>query len=222
MAEHKICAALTGDIVRSSKMSAARLDEVRALVVDGVAEAAKWKRGIMRGKADFFRGDSWQALVVDPSFALRVAIFLRARLISADKADSRIAVGIGAVEKISKTRVSLSSGEAFEVSGHALDGMKRRRMTIAAGATLVPSLGPLADWLAATAGLADAIISGWTARQAEVVAAALWPLDIAQETIAGDMSIAQQTVSDTLNAAHFDELSQLLAVFENTAWTESQ
>lgn len=218
MSDKTTYAVLTGDIVKSSKMTADDLAAVRDLVTQSVSEAGRWKRGFVRGKADFFRGDSWQAVVAKPAMALRIAIYVRARLISFDKTDSRIAIGLGGADKLSTTRASLSSGTAFEISGRALDGMKRARLAITAESNSYARLGALETWLPAAAGLLDAIISDWTARQAEIITEMLWPLDRTQALVATDLDITQQTVAAALDGAHWSAVSDALDAFEATEW----
>jgi len=85
------------------------------------------------------------------------------------------------VDDLSRSRVSLSTGEAFKLSGHGLDGMSP-----AAGLAITcpQSAGPIAAWLTLTGQLCDSLISGWTERQAAVVAVSLHPRDSRQDEIA--------------------------------------
>ena len=92
--------------------------------LDDVAGSG-WKRSLVKGKPEFFRGDAWQLLLTDPAMAMRVGILLRASLLAGGLADSRIAIGLGEVEQISSERVSLSTGQAFILAGKALDNMTR-------------------------------------------------------------------------------------------------
>lgn len=91
----KTWAVITGDIVRSSSLSSDELCDVRAQLVDAVADIRGWGRRILRGRPDFFRGDAWQVLLSDPRRALRVALYVRSQLISIGLADTRLSIGLG-------------------------------------------------------------------------------------------------------------------------------
>ena len=218
MSQDECYAVLTGDIIKSTALSQSDLEDVRTGVLNTVDEVKGWKRGLVKGKAEFFRGDTWQLLLTSPAMALRVSVFLRASLLAAGKADSRIAVGLGRVEKVSPRRVSLSTGEAFVLSGHGLDGMTQySRMTI-----LAPkSAGALSEWLPVLGHLCDALISRWTERQAEIVCSAVHPREAKQEDIAEtlDPPISRQAVTKALDGADWNAVRASIRQFEATDWS---
>lgn len=209
-------AVLTGDIVKSSKLTAAQLESVRECVLAAVDQARSWRRGIIKGKAEFYRGDAWQVLVADVSQALRVALLIRACVIAQGVADTRVSLGLGTVENLSRTRVSLSTGEAFVLSGHALDELSATtRLTIAASSSV------LSPWLRVSALLCDALVNQWTARQAEIIALMLDSPDTTHEKIASQVAppISQQAVSKALTGAGWMAVEQLLMTFEQNIQT---
>jgi hypothetical protein len=212
----KMYAVLTGDVIRSRQLSVAELEGVRGAMDAAVDDVKRWRRGIVRGRVDFFRGDAWQLLLCEPAMALRVAIFLRARL-RARGQDTRVAIGLGTVEKVSSRRTSLSLGEAFVRSGHALDAMPRgREMAIA-----VPEpLAPAARWLAVVVQLVEAVIEQWTPRQAEVVALALQPERPTHEEIAEAVrpAVDRPVVSKTLGRADCTAVQAAIECFEQEPW----
>jgi len=170
------------------------MERVRGHVLDALTESKGWKAGLVRGKPEFFRGDAWQTLISDPREALRVALFVRASLLARDRTDTRISIGIGPVEQISKKRISLSTGEAFVLSGRALDEMTSySRLTVA----LPDKVGPLKSWMPVLGELCDALIRGWTSRQAEMVRVALRLLGSSHEEIAGSLQrpVSKQAVT---------------------------
>lgn len=152
-----IHAVLTGDLVRSSALSDDAMARAREIVLATVAEVAGlgWdamstntsapggseeagtaplalgRRPVRAGSAEFFRGDSWQCLLVEPRWALRVAVLVRVTLLSTLKVDTRVSIGIGAVETVSPDRISLSRGEAFTLSGEGLDRKMGARYRLA-------------------------------------------------------------------------------------------
>jgi len=216
--ESKQFAVLTGDIVKSSSLIAAQLESVRECVLGAVEQARGWQRGTVKGRAEFYRGDAWQVLVGEVSRALRIAVLIRASLIAQGIADTRISVGLGSVENLSRTRVSLSTGQAFVLSGHGLENMSHHcRLSIEAARA-----EPLAGWLKTAVRLTDAVISRWKSRQAEIVVAALSPNEPTHEQIAHSLSpaISRQSVSKSLESADWPAVQQCLVQFEQTALSE--
>ncbi len=204
-------AVLSGDVVKSTALGENGLEALRDCWLEATREVRAWRRGLVRSKPEFFRGDAWQLVLEDPGMALRVAIFLRATLRARMRADSRVAIGLGTVRKISRTRTSLSSGEAFEVSGRALDGMdSRERMTIEAAR-------PGGDWLPVVGVLCDELITRWSWRQAEFVARALHPSAPTHEEIAKAQrpAVTKQTVTKALNAAGWHAIEVAVERFES-------
>ncbi len=209
-------AVLTGDIVGSSTLSAARLAEVLAAIGQAVEDFAKAHPDALVGKAEFFRGDAWQLAMSDPAGALRLALLIRARLAAADLAATRLAIGVGNAE-IHPTHITRSTGEAFVLSGRALDGIEvQYRMTGA----LPERAGALRQWFPALIQLCDAQVSRWKPEQAETVAYALMAPTATHQDI-GKMfapSKTQQAVSKALAGAGWKALADAMAALETTAW----
>jgi len=217
MNDHRQYAVLTGDIVKSTILSPNELDIVRRNVLDAAIEVKNWQRGLLKGKAEFFRGDSWQLLLMNPEMALRVSVFVRASLLAKGMADSRISIGLGTIEKISPHRISLSTGEAFVASGHGLDQMANyTRLTI----EVPKSMGAVSDWLPVVGNLCDSLISQWTERQAETVCMAVRPHEPTQEEIAEalDPPVSRQNVTKALDSAHWVSIRSAIRQFEATNW----
>lgn len=219
----RLYAVLTGDLVRSSALDKKELDAVRRdlFTAAGAINQAGWAGGkLLRGEPEFFRGDAWQLLLTDPRWALRAAIYVRAALRAQGLADTRIAIGIGAVDSVSRTRVSLSRGEAFSLSGHVLDNMSPRfRMAIA-----VPE-GSRATggWLSAVVALCDCIISRWQVRQAQVTSLICLHKSASHADIARLIKprrISQQAVSKALGTAGWSGLEQAMDRFEAVSWQQ--
>ncbi len=210
-------AVLTGDIIKSSLLPPAQLESTRASLIRAVNAVRRWQPGLIKGKAEFFRGDAWQLLLTDPALALRVGIFLRASLLAKGLADSRVAIGLGEVQAISHERVSLSTGQAFILSGKALD-----RMTLYSNMTIeIPkSNGPLSDWLPVVGHLCDSLIGQWTTRQAELVQAAVNPREPDSEKIGQSVkpAISKQAVAKGLSGANWYVIREVVRLFEGTSW----
>jgi len=210
-------AVLTGDIIQSRFLSEADLDRVRDCLLSSVDAVRAWKRGLVEGEAEFFRGDAWQMLLNRPALAMRVAVFLRASLLAEGKADSRISIGLGRAENLSKHRVALSTGEAFVLSGNALDRMTRNsRMAV----EVTKSIWPLSEWLPIVAQLCDALINQWTGRQAEIIRIAAIPTGPTHEEIAQKLNpaISKQAVAKALRGANWHAIREAIHQFEETEW----
>ena len=210
-------AVLTGDIIKSSRLQPGQLESVRSSLLGAVDVVRRWKRGLVKGKLEFFRGDAWQVLLTDPAMAMRAGILLRASLLAEGVADTRIAIGLGTVQKVSPRTISLSTGQAFFLSGHGLDSMTQySRMTVE-----VPKpAGPLSDWLSAASHLCDALIGQWTRRQAEIVCAAVDPKEPDHEEIARTLrpAVSKQAVAKALNGASWYAIREAVRLFERTPW----
>lgn len=215
-AEQMIVAVLTGDIVASSSMSEDTLRRIREIVFGSVEAINGWEEDVVSGKPEFFRGDSWQLLLRKPQYLLRASLLIRARLLATGAADTRIAAGVGTVSNIEESKISLSSGEAFSLSGHALDKMKDERMVLA----MAPAFRDISDFAVAVVRVCDAMVSDWTARQAEITGIAL---EAGMESHAAIVSrlrqpVSVQSIGKTLRSVHFDAVTGALSAFEKGAW----
>ena len=215
----RLYAVLAGDLVRSSRLSMKQSDGARLCLRRAVAELGKWKRHLVRGEPEFFRGDAWQILLSAPRWSLRAAVFLRATLLSQGYVDTRVAIGLGTVASVPRRRISLARGQAFTLSGHALDKMERYlKMVIA----LPPEAGVLADWLPLVGQLCDALIGHWTRRQAEIVRVALSVDNPMHAEIAERLHppVTKQTVTKALAGADWRSLRSAIRQFEETKWSQ--
>ena len=210
-------AVLTGDLIKSSALNDASMAEARRRLAQAVQDIANWGPGLVEGNLDIFRGDSWQLLLKKPAFCLRAAILLRAALREGGEGwDTRIAIGAGRVEQVDKTRISLSTGEAFTLSGRALDAMgSSANMVIALSERLQRYVG-----LEPLTLVCGSVIDDWTARQAEVARLALDPRAPSQMAIASRLGVTQQAVSKALASAKLPALLKAIYYCEQLKWQE--
>lgn len=213
----RVFAALTGDIVSSRQLSAERLERTRRLIAAGAALFRRRQRRALCGPPQVFRGDAWQLLLREPRWALRLALLLHAQLLARNDVRTRVSIGIGTVDVIDRRRVSLSTGEAFTLSGHALDHITGYFDLTGA---LPERAGPLAAWLPAMLHLCSGLIRPWTRRQAEIVGLALLADNPTHESIAGTLRprVSKQSVTESLTAARWRPLLEAIRVFEQTDW----
>lgn len=217
----RIYAALTGDLVRSSRLSAAdSAGAMAALRRAGDDFAALHPRAVA-GRMDTFRHDSWQILLQQPDLAVRAALFFRTALKresdAEDKYDTRVSIGIGPVELVSARRISDSRGPAFTLSGKGLDAMGGRCLVLDAEGEPQAALSCLA---ATAVPLLDCLVGDWTPAESRAVNGALRGLT--QEEIASlwpplgttGRPPSRQAVSDALARAHWRTVMEVLGWME--------
>jgi len=223
--DHGIFAVLTGDVIESTELSTKELERAREVLSKATKRLSAMHTQAVRGEPEFFRGDSWQVLLAEPKWALRASLLIRALLRAELGADTRISIGIGVVDKI-EYQVSMSTGEAFTLSGRALDKITGYFELTGA---LPDRAGALAPWFSVILHLCSGLIRSWTRRQAEIVAKALMLKDPTQdkgdpthEEIAKSLRppVSKQTVTESLTGANWRVLLEPLRAFENTNWTE--
>jgi hypothetical protein len=213
-----VFAVLTGDIIKSANLSAEQLDQTRAVILKGARQFREKSRRTVSGTPEFFRGDAWQLLLKEPGSALRVALYIRALLSAETDVQTRISIGIGSVDIINRTRTSLSTGEAFTLSGHALD--KITGYFDLTGA-IPDRAGPLASWFPAILYLCSGLVRPWTRRQAEIISLALLLDNPTHEQIARSLkpTVAKQTVTESLAGSGWRPLLEAILAFEETTWS---
>jgi hypothetical protein len=216
MADRRLYAVLSGDIVESRRFvdrGPAIRDAIKAAYLR-CAEAFPEALGGMPA-VDVFAGDSWQMLISSPAPALRVALCMRAQIKANEalpKVDTRVAIGIGAVEFIDAENLSESQGEAFMLSGGALerlrdDGVRLGVALPAEWSEREQGLDPQ-ETLDVMMTLLDAICGRWTPAQAGIVARALG--GASQMKISSDLEISQPSVSKALGAARWSDVEEVL------------
>jgi hypothetical protein len=166
---NQLYAVITGDIIRSSKLSTAeltRLPAVFASVVQQVEKICQQPDGSTR--FSIYRGDSFQ-LLTPPSSALKTLVLIKAELRKtypktlANAVDARIAIALGTVSHIAPN-ITESTGEAFTLSGHLLDTIPYNRQTVFGF-----NGGVIDRELNTALSLADEITRKWTTSQVSLV-----------------------------------------------------
>ena len=206
-------AVLSGDVVGSSRLSpdelGALLDDIRSCVQ---RFQVPYPDSIL-GQADVFRGDSWQIAMVAPRLALRFAVYVRATAIASGLADTRIFLGFGSASSVNEEATSLSTGEAFEISGRGLDGLKSERLGISFGnkAANATAFGVV------VAALLDALIGDWSEKQADAVRRVLENPGLSDAAIVGDdaSDSERRNFTKLRNRAHCDAILAALEGWES-------
>lgn len=209
-------AVITGDVVGYTALS----EDRRAGLLDALRHAHGQVRRHYTERVsttlDVFRGDSWQFVMSAPDESLRAALLFRATMISRTL-DTRLAIGIGTVDFLPSAGVPTGDGEAFRISGKALDGMARDERMVVRAQGAIGSMDPATlDVLVA---LMDALVSTWTPGQAAAVAGAL--VGLSQKTIASEWeggAIRQQAVAQHQNRARWNTIARALEHFAVIDW----
>lgn len=207
-------AVITGDIVSSSTLTdRAALPEVLHEVFARFSEEPD---SVLR-PFEIYRGDSFQG-VVRPASAMRMAIAIRARLRYLggggpleELTDARIAIGIGGIT-YAGDRVVESDGEAFQLSGRALDAMvaekSRTRLQ-------VETPWPTVQYgLEGIAHALDTIVGRWRDTSAQIMYLDLMEEGMNQADQARTLSITQPAVSQRLKTAQEKDVWQWLERYE--------
>ncbi len=203
----KLYSVITGDIVKSSKLSLNQHKQLIKVMRSCSKEVSKIFPDALKYEPELFRGDSWQLLIKKPELALSIALFYRAYLkakMQLNSIDSRMAISIGTVDFVES---SFGVGDAYKISGKALDKKGKRKLKFVSDIILN------ADVLDLIIQNSDFISSRWTSKQCKIVLLALQNMD--QKAIASKLRITQQAVSKQIDAAGWMIVSDNIAYFNN-------
>ena len=212
-------AVLTGDIVASSKLPKEKRKALPAAIKRAARATQKAFPEAAPLEIEVFRGDGWQWLLCDAVHCLRIGLHFRACLRSGPQRgrglDTRTAIAVGGVDFVPTTKVSEGDGEAYRLSGRALETLPAGRYL-----TLVLDQPPEARVLNAITALLDAVVQGWTGKQAQAVAGALrgWTQD--KIASAWPETISQQAIAKHLASAHWSSVEAAL-IYCETFLTEA-
>ena len=208
MDNRNIYAVLTGDLVGSSRFKIEeQRDEVLSILKDSFNKIESTH--VIELPFTIHRGDSFQGVLSSPEDALKAAITIRSSLLSTFKGkkgrlDTRIAIGIGRIEYLSKNQVGEGDGEAFRNSGMELDTMKKGERNL----VIKTPWNDINEELKTECALLDALIKRWTKEQAEAI---LYHIEGAtQDEIAKKLNIKQSAVSQRLKTGGFRAVHEFI------------
>ena len=194
-----IKAVLTGDIVNSTKLKKAVEKKLLLLLHATLSDY----------KFEFYRGDSFQVYVTNPSEALKTALLCRTAAISISKneeinlSDVRVSIGIGTVKTLVKT-LGAAKDEAFVLSGRAFDELEKSetRLSISTGNNLANAgLAVISDYI-------NAILKTMTGKQAEVIFELL--KGQTQQEVAKLLKRSKSTIHQHVISGRWNEVEKLL------------
>lgn len=197
-------AILTCDIVNSTKITAAKEKKILLAI----------KELFINEKIEFFRGDSFQALVKEPSHALMYALLCRLAVIRFSKVqtpawvDVRISIGIGEV-KYPARALATGKGYAFILSGRTFDSLAKTNQRLA-----ITIAKPLAnEALQIVADFANHLFEKITGKQAEVLFELLQ--GATQIAIAQKTKKTKSTIHQLATSANWIALNKLMLQYNN-------
>lgn len=198
-----IVAVITGDVNASERMGQAHKKRLEQVLSSSFQDMVVALDKCQIDHFTCFRGDAWQFVVKTPAKAVDAALFFRASLlvqsqeVFGKKQHTSVAIGFGEVDFFPDDISAAGGGDAYRLSGHKLDKLRKRMPGMG-----VSGLGKNDVGIDAVLGVLDALVRQWTALQAKAVCLALKGL--LQEEIAKEWEprpITQQAVQKHLYAA---------------------
>jgi hypothetical protein len=190
-------AVLTGDIVKST---AIHHESLRLLFKDmkqaALRFAGLYPNSVVGGLA-VTQGDRWQITLRRHDLAERLTVLMTATARKHGQI-TRIAIGLGAVDRLVSKHISESTGEAFTLSGHALGELEKSIYKKQYWRVEGKNAHPCRRILIALLG---DIASMWTRQQAEAVS--LLVLREMPEQIAQSLGIQRSALAKRLASARW-------------------
>jgi hypothetical protein len=193
-------AVLTGDLIASTQAGQAATDATIALIETVANLVSDTSRADIRFTR--FRGDGWQIFSSDPTSVFRLTVLVLANLQSRlDLPKTRISAATGSVAFLPETGLASASGQAFSMSGQALDTMTTQRLVFQTDEHGWPWKHALFSYLEWQSGR-------WSPEQAEAVAIAFSQAPPRPRDVAEILGISRQAASARLQGAGFGPLSE--------------
>lgn len=199
-------AVLTGDFIASSKVGPSLLDNAMGLIEATVEQQARLADGEIRFER--FRGDGWQVFLADMTQVFRITLLILAELgRRPELPGTRIAIGIGPVDQIPPKGLAGAHGDAFELSGRALDAMNSTvRMYLT-------TKGKEGRWLRPLFAYLDWQSSRWSQEQAEALGLAFMTDPPRAHAVAEHLGITRQAAQARLKGAGYSPLKEAVTAF---------
>ncbi|AFH49476.1 Hypothetical protein IALB_1769 [Ignavibacterium album JCM 16511] len=206
--QNKVYSVVTSDIVKSSKLSITKHKKLIRVIKNCAIEVQKVFPASFQYAPEYFRGDSWQIVLKKPELALSIILFYRAYIrayMKLSSMDARMAISLGRIDFVKK---HFGVGEAYKISGEAIDIKGKRRFKFIYNEK---ETSELLDLLVENS---DFISSRWTVRQCEVILLAMKGFN--QLQISKKLKVTQQAVSQQLDSAGWSVIAKNIAYFQNT------
>ncbi len=192
---------ITGDIIHSQSTNAKEWM--------GLLKEQLNKSGSNPETWEIFRGDSFQMEVANAAEALEKAIMIKATIKCIKNIDVRMALGIGD-KNFDSQKITEANGSAFIYSGEQFEKLIREKqnLAIASGSEILDRDINFALRLALI------FMDNWSVSSAEMVKLALERPELSQEELGTVLGIKQNSVSNRLKRAHFDEVIDLIRFYQ--------
>lgn len=194
-----LSAIITADIVNSTRLSRADVKKIM-----------KHIEVVFEGHLiEFFRGDSFQVFLKDPSPALQMILLARtgAIKISNGISDIKASIGIDQV-KLPLKQLNTASGNAFLISGRSFDKMDEATKLVMATNEINSTVNTGFRLLS---GFVDYLFRHITAKQAAVVFELL--MNRSQVEAAKRLKKSQATIHKHIQSAGWPEMEKLMAEY---------
>lgn len=204
-------AVLTGDLIGSSTAPPAAVEKALALIEATLISQSQILETDIRFQR--FRGDAWQCYCREASQVFRLTVLLLATLRAhPDIPSTRIAAATGDVLSIPQQGLGAAMGEAFLLSGHALDGMNSRDSLVFATG---PSMQMHQPWQMALFSMLDWIATRWTPEQAQAIEIAFRHNKPSPRSVDAELAITRQAAASRLKGAGYGPLLDAVNAFQH-------
>lgn len=206
--QNKLYSVITADVVKSSKLPIAKHKKLIQIIKSCATEIQKVFPASFQYAPEYFRGDSWQIVLKKPELALSIILFYRAYIrayMKLSSMDARMAISLGTIDFVKK---HFGVGEAYKISGEAIDIKGKRRFKF------IYSEKEISELLDLLVENSDFISSRWTVRQCEVILLSMKGYN--QLQIAKKIKVTQQAVSQQLDSAGWSVIAKNIVYFQNT------
>lgn len=216
-----ILGVITGDIVKSGAIKNENREYLLTVLKSTFLEINKCILKEPELPFEIFRGDSFQAIIKKPELTLLVSMLIRCKLRSIDinntrnrhsfkkNWDARIAIGIGGIDYTANKTIE-SDGQAFQLSGKTLDGMKDTEHCL----KINTAWNDVNAEMNVAFAFADAIISDWSIFQAEAFYNILLT-NATQKEISENLNISKVAIHLRLKTGKLECINLFKNRFEN-------
>lgn len=204
-AQIKPVAVLSGDIIRSTELEHSVYEDLLYTLHSQLTFIRSFNPN---NKFEIARGDSFQVLIQDVENAATYALLLRTGLKSKNSNyDCRISIAIGNNVSVRHT-IASSTGDAFTMSGRALDNMTSDTLRIA---TL---LKPFNEYFGLLTKYLDHQISEMTERQCAITYTILKnKQSLTQKEIAELLGVNRVSVNRSINSGNINFVTEYTQLF---------
>lgn len=194
-------AVITGDLVSSSMLTGDEFDKVfgllkRRLQSFSSLSASDW---------EFYRGDSFQIVFMQPQQAAKAAVLIAGELIQAGHG-ATLSIGVGSYRTL-KGKPSRSQGQAFELSGRGLDASARGDLTFHSDEPRY------LDALALSTRFVSFVLNGLTRKQAQVLCLYVENDYPEHQALADQLGTTRQNISSHLKRAGASLIESYIELF---------